>query len=369
MAANMPQLDLSLSRARQRRLVEAMASSDVDLIVLSRIESIQWATGWRTAPSFAPVVAIDRESKVMLVLPERDVEARAAVDERRGYEVTRHGTLIDEQRAASSSALIAAVPPPRKIACEFSAIGHHLLWEWNCAAIDVEPTVFRLRRRKESDELAMLQKAADVNGALYRAARQMVRPGIRELDVYGALFELAVQEMGEPPTYFGQDFQCNSRGGPPRDRHVEEGELYILDLGVGYRGYYSDNARTLAVGGRPTADQLQACESVSCVFDLIEARVRPGVRCREVFDEAQRELDQYAPWVFDHHLGHGLGLAPHEAPHLNPRWDDVFEEGDVIAVEPGLYHKNLRTGVRLEQNYRIAANRVELLSDWPLALC
>ena len=29
-----------------------------------------------------------------------------------------------------------------------------------------------------------------------------------------------------------------------------------------------------------------------------------------------------------HHLGHGVGLAPHEAPHLNPTWDESFEVGD-----------------------------------------
>jgi len=43
--------------------------------------------------------------------------------------------------------------------------------------------------------------------------------------------------------------------------------------------------------------------------------------------------------VFDHHLGHGIGLFPHEGPHLNPNtnWDDVFEVGNVFTAEPGPY--------------------------------
>jgi Xaa-Pro aminopeptidase len=69
-------------------------------------------------------------------------------------------------------------------------------------------------------------------------------------------------------------------------------------------------------------------------------------------------------------LGHGIGLFPHEGPHLNPRpeWDDVFEEGDVFTVEPGLYTPEMRAGIRLENDYLVTATGVELLSDFPLEL-
>ena len=72
--------------------------------------------------------------------------------------------------------------------------------------------------------------------------------------------------------------------------------------------------------------------------------------------------------AFNHHLGHGVGLAPHEGPHLNPRWDDTLAEGDFIAVEPGVYHEELRAGIRLEQNYVVTQDGVQLMTDWPLEL-
>jgi Xaa-Pro aminopeptidase len=87
-----------------------------------------------------------------------------------------------------------------------------------------------------------------------------------------------------------------------------------------------------------------------------------------LFHAAQRQLDEQRPWTFNHHLGHGVGLAPQEGPHLNPRWDDTLAEGDFIAVEPGLYHEELNFGVRLEQNYLVTADGVKLLTDWPLDL-
>jgi Xaa-Pro aminopeptidase len=204
---------------------------------------------------------------------------------------------------------------------------------------------------------------------MYQRARQIVRPGINELDVYAELHAVAVRTLGEPPTYFGQDFQSGARGGPPRDREIEAGELMIFDLGVGFRGYYSDNARTIAVGGEPADAQRRAWEAVKQVFAMIEATARPGLSCRELFDAARKQLDAFRPWLFNHHLGHGVGLAPHEGPHLNPRWDDTLAEGDFIAVEPGLYHEDLRAGVRLEQNYLVTERGVALLTDWPLGLC
>ncbi len=101
---------------------------------------------------------------------------------------------------------------------------------------------------------------------------------------------------------------------------------------------------------------------------MIERTVKPGVRCRTIFDAAQAILDEYRPGCFDHHLGHGIGLYPHEAPHLNPKWDDTFEVGDVFTAEPGLYGPELRAGIRLENDYLVTANGVKLLSDFPLGL-
>ena len=59
----------------------------------------------------------------------------------------------------------------------------------------------------------------------------------------------------------------------------------ILDLGVGFRGYYSDNARTIAVGGEPTDAQQRAWQAVDRrVRALSKSTARPGVSCRELFE-------------------------------------------------------------------------------------
>jgi Xaa-Pro dipeptidase len=224
-----------------------------------------------------------------------------------------------------------------------------------------------LRRHKYADELKLMSRANDANRAMDERARQIVRPGLNELELYAELHRVAVESLGEPPTYFGQDFRFGHGGGPPRNRTAEGGELLILDLGVGFRGYHSDNCRTIAVDG-VSKEQERAWELVADTFAILAAEIRPGMSCRYLYDLAHKHLNAHAPWTFDHHLGHGVGLAPHEGPHLNPRWDDILTEGDFVAVEPGVYHESLRAGVRLEQNFLITATGAQLLSDWPLCL-
>jgi Xaa-Pro aminopeptidase len=361
-------VDLAACRGRQRRLLAAMESLGVELAVVARRESVQWLTGALVRPPFMPLAAISTAGHVTLVVPERQVEA-AAADEIVGYEAKWHSTTRDDQEAASGDALMRALKSsPRRVACEFATFCPHRFLPWETAFVELDMTLFQLRRRKDADELRMLRRANDANRAMYERARQLITPGVNELEVYTQLHEIAVRTLGEPLRYFGQDFRSGARGGPPRDRRIEAGELFILDLGVGFRGYHSDNARTIAVDREPTDRQHAAWKAVIRIFPFVEARIRPGVSCRELFQAVRDELDEYPPWEFNHHLGHGVGLAPQEGPHLNPHWEDTFAAGDFIAVEPGLYHDELRHGVRLEQNYLVTESGVELVSDWPLGL-
>jgi len=362
-------IDQAACRGRQQRLLAQMETLGVELVLLTRNESVQWLTGAYVGPIFAPVAALDAAGHVTLVLPSRQVSTDVAADEIVGYEEKWHSTIRDEQRAASNEVLLHAVSnQPGRVGGEWSCLGPRLLAEFGSDMVNIEPTLFCLRRRKDSDELRMLERANDANRVMYALAREIVQPGISELEVYCQLHAAAVNKLGETLTYFGQDFQCCSRGGPPRDRKAQAGELYILDLGVGFRGYYSDNCRTIAVGGEVTDLQQEAWESLEKVFPLVESTVRPGASCRQLFNKVQALLDDCGPGIFNHHLGHGVGLAPHEGPHLNPHWDDTFELGNYFTVEPGLYHKDLRHGIRLEENYVVTEDGVERMQIGDLGM-
>ena len=374
MGPNPPDFELDCCRRRQGRLLERMSEMDVELVVSCDPLNVQWLTGARYLSFFRPVATVKQDGEVALVVPVNQGDSPPqgfAANRIVPYEGQSMATMRPDQGVKSAAAMLDALGHdslPERVAVEYSACAFHWLSHLCPSPLDIEPTFQDLRRKKEPDELRMMSRSVDAHRAMYRKAREIVRPGINELQVYWQLHAAAVEELRESPTYFGQDFQCGTPGGPPRDREAEDGELYILDLGIGYRGYFADTSRTFCVGKQPTDSQQRAWEAIMPVFEFVESTVKPGASCRQVYDQVLQMLSPSQPWSFFHHLGHGLGLNAHEAPFLNPNWDDVFEAGNVFTVEPGLYHQELRGGIRLEQNYLVTDSGVERLTDFPLEL-
>jgi len=363
-------IDVTACRSRQKRLIEVMQRLGADRTIVTLREHVQYLAGphfwWATQPA----AALDIDGHLTLVAPNEPPAVHAA-DEVVTYEAQWHSTLRNDQRQASSAALLAALARRTKanrVGLEFSVCGPHVTDAIDAQCVDIEPDLYRLRRRKDADELARLRKAIAATGKMYERAREMIRPGVSELDVFNELQAAAVRELGEMLTGTGNDYRCGAKGGPPRDRQIEGGELYILDLGPAFRGYFADNCRAIAVDGRPTDVQQQAWQSLVQVFDIVRAHVKPGASCKRLFELVDAHLATSTVGKFDHHLGHGIGLFPHEAPHLNPHWDDQFAVGDVFTCEPGLYADELRAGIRLENDYLVTDEGVELLSDFPLEL-
>jgi len=362
----MTKLDLSpdACRGRQGRLLDVMHQRDLELVVVTQIPHVQWLTGVRFGWTHQPAAALDADGHVTLVAPNAAPES-AAADTVVTYEAQWLFTLRNDQRAACCAALLDTLSGRAygRVATEFSTFPRHLDslgTQW----LDIEPDLYRLRRRKDADELALLRRAISATEQMYGRAREMIRPGIGELEMFNALQSVAVEHLGEMLTGTGNDYRCAALGGPPRDgRQAAPGELYILDLGPAYRGYFADNCRTLAVT-EPTDLQREAWTHVMNVFDYIQTAARPGVQCRVLFREGSEILAKAPVGRFIHHLGHGIGLFPHEAPHLNPNWDDVLEVGDVFTVEPGLYAPELNAGLRVENDYVVTESGVRRLTEF-----
>jgi Xaa-Pro aminopeptidase len=234
-------------------------------------------------------------------------------------------------------------------------------------AVPLDRVIDGMRRHKQPDEVEIISTAVAVNEAGYRALAAEVRPGLLETEAF-AIFQKAVTVAGgDLVGEMGNDFRGGHPGGRPRSVPLVEGDLLPVDAGAVVRNYYSDMCRTFAVAGTRSALKDQAFDCVAQALLKAESLVRPGVRCVDVFDEISAFLNtRRSGWRFDHHLGHGIGLEPVEAPFINEASHDVFEEGDVFTLEPGLYGDDLRAGVRLEQDYAFDRGTLRRLSRLPL---
>lgn len=223
--------------------------------------------------------------------------------------------------------------------------------------------------RKDADEIACIRESIRIARAGYDAAQAAIAPGVTELDVLDAARSAAFKAAGEP-VYLNGDFRSGEMGGFARNRKIEAGESYIIDLWVYHHGYWSDMSRTFFVGGDPSPAQRSLYDHMLGVLNDVPALVKAGMDGREVFaniDNRVRAFPALREIGLIHHAGHALGLRAHEMPDLNPDRGGAIESGCVFTIEPGGYPADARGGVRLENVYLMTESGVETLSPHPFA--
>jgi Xaa-Pro dipeptidase len=365
MSIQQPTLKPELCRSRQTDLKQILDSMDLDAALFANRNYIHALTGYWHEQSLTPVaVLVQKDSETILFAPGENLDAPAA-DQCISYEPQELCTLVE-----NTGERLAVVVKPCLAALNRVGVAGELLPSLLDATawIDMTTEYQRLRRRKFEDEVEMLRFAIGATEAAYEEARRILKPGLTEVELFAAMRAAAIKAIGEPLSAWGNDFRSGEPGGLPRQRAAEAGEIAILDIGVGYRGYRSDLCRGFAVDGQPTEPQVAAQKVLAYLHLEFEQYLRPGLSCRSLFEEIHSKLEGWNGYSFFHHLGHGIGLDAHEYPHLNPYWDDTLKAGDVVAVEPGLYGPELRAGLRLEENYLITQNGCQRLSQYPLDL-
>ncbi len=70
---------------------------------------------------------------------------------------------------------------------------------------------------------------------------------------------------------------------------------------------------------------------------------------------------------FQFSLGHGVGLQVHEDPGLGLAGRSPLATGDVLALEPGLWQRDVG-GVRFEDLVLVTVDGCETLTDYPYEL-
>jgi Xaa-Pro aminopeptidase len=238
-------------------------------------------------------------------------------------------------------------------------------------ATTVITTLARLRRLKDADEVAVLRRCMQVTEAGHAWARANVRPGMTELDVYCGVNAACTLAARQPVVVYG-DFAISPgperKGGPPTERVLQPGDMFILDYSVVIGGYRSDFTNTLVVGREPTADQQRLCDLCLQAMAAGEQELRAGAACRTVYDAVRRVFEKAGVAEhFPHHAGHGLGLTHPEAPFLVRHADETLLAGDVVTLEPGLYVASVG-GIRIEHNYLVTDQGYERLSNHAIAL-
>jgi Xaa-Pro aminopeptidase len=104
-------------------------------------------------------------------------------------------------------------------------------------------------------------------------------------------------------------------------------------------------------------------DTVVTARDRAIAAIKAGVGGTAVDKVARDHISQNGfAGKFGHSLGHGTGLAVHEAPRLSPIKDERLEAGMIVTVEPGIYLPGWG-GVRMENQVVVQDDGARILND------
>jgi methionyl aminopeptidase len=126
-------------------------------------------------------------------------------------------------------------------------------------------------------------------------------------------------------------------GIPSAKRVLKDGDIISIDVGVGYKGYFTDSATTVAVGDI-SAD---ARELLTVTQRALEAGISAAVLGNHIGDigvAVQTVVERAGFSVVRDLVGHGIGVEFHEEPQVpnygKPKRREKLVPGLTIAIEP-----------------------------------
>jgi len=201
-------------------------------------------------------------------------------------------------------------------------------------------------RLKNPDQISRIRESCQLLARLFDELPGQLAEGRSTLDL-DKWAEDWVRRHGGKPAFKGyQGFPgtlCISinheviHGIPKADRKFKAGDLVSLDSGIDLGGYFSDMARTFAVG-RVTEEESKLLSVTQASLAAALGVVQAGARVRDVAVAVTEVVKPHRFGIVHQYCGHGVGFSQHEDPQIpnavstgpNPR----LVPGMVLAVEP-----------------------------------
>jgi len=238
----------------------------------------------------------------------------------------------------------------------------------DCAAITwLDGRLELLRHVKFPQEVTCTIQAQRIVEKSLHELLPLVKPGVSEQDLVAELIYRFYKNGAEGlafPVIILSGQNSSLPHGFPGSRVLQPGDFVTMDIGVKVGGYCSDMTRTFALE--------YATEEMKRVYNTVLkaqlagiAAIAPGRNGHDVDATARDVIDatEFAG-TFGHGLGHSVGLVCHDGMRAAKGSRDVFQIGNIVTIEPGIYLKG-RFGVRIEDMVWLSEEGTQNLTEFP----
>jgi methionyl aminopeptidase len=198
---------------------------------------------------------------------------------------------------------------------------------------------------KSVQDLQTMREAGRIIAGIVNRLRESVKPGIttREINDLAGRYIKAAGVISAFKDYRGypEDI-CISINeeivhGIPKDKQLKEGDVVSIDVGIKYKGYFSDMAVTVGAGEIDSqAKKLIDVTRKSLAFGIKQARANNHLS--DISYAIQQYVEKNGFSIVRQFVGHGIGRQLHEEPEIpnfgRPNQGEVLKPGMVLAIEP-----------------------------------
>lgn len=207
--------------------------------------------------------------------------------------------------------------------------------------VPAEPLFASVRMVKTADEIAAIADAATSTERALLATYATIRPGEPEESMRARLIS-NLMLCGAQSISFAYINAGGNAGFPHKIAgayRCQVGDTVKSDVGGYWRGYVSDIGRTGTIG-TPSSRQADIWKRLRYVQEKTIDRLRPGNTPADVFGTMKASMDEVKlPFPLPH-AGHGIGIAVHEDPILNPFDGRELKPNMAFMVESRVRHPN-----------------------------
>jgi len=202
-------------------------------------------------------------------------------------------------------------------------------------------------RLKSAAEIDAIGSAGEIVAGVLALVSERAAPGVSTEDLDTLAESYIRDHEGAAPAFKGlygfPSTLCTSlndevvHGIPSPERRLVDGDLLGVDVGVVLEEMYADAAVTVPVG-QPSEEAERLLEVTRRALEVGVLRASSGSRLGDVGAAIQHVVEDAGFSVIRELVGHGVGFAPHEEPHV-PNFGRhgqgvALEEGLVMAIEP-----------------------------------
>jgi len=266
------------------------------------------------------------------------------------------------------------IKPMKRIGMQLDVIPYNDVMKFKGLFGDVEfvnasPLTREVRKFKSPFEIALMEKAAEIQKRVYALVPELLREGMTEIEL-GGMLEAHAKAMGhegllrvrslnyEAYTWHvlsGRTGSIVSQSDSPMGglglspafpvgasmKKIKRDEPVLIDFGICYHGYQVDQTRMCAIGKMPDlfSKAYDACREIH--YRVLDKTLE-GLTSRELFEYSKELADRLG--YGDVYLGfkphkvrflaHGIGIELAEFPYIAATHTYPIEEGMVFAIEP-----------------------------------